>query len=212
MDDHPCLLRQQSNKWMMKMAHSRYSLIDPGSLPAIRCPRCGREAAMEDAAFALDRERAQAAAADPEVTGMWAGKSYRVIRAPDLLPWSEIEHTRKKGETWGICRCRSCGLRAKHRLDWPADAYFTASIRGRTLWAWNRAYVVALRDFVASEKRSIAGLRYELAKYVKRVPAMFLFAKNRSEVVKKLDRLLADGPEPRAVASRPDPCAKPIIR
>jgi hypothetical protein len=212
MDDHPSTRCQQSENRTMKIA-SPYPLYDSSPSVAIRCPRCGREAAMADAYSDLSGERAQTAAADPSVTGMWVAKKYyRVIRAPDLLPWSEIQRARKKGETWGICRCPSCGLRARHRLDWPADAYFTASIRGRTLWAWNREYIVALRDFVASDTRRIAGLRYNVARYVKRVPAMFLFAKHRAEVVKKLDRLLAEGPEPRAVASRPDPRAKPVIR
>ena len=44
------------------------------------------------------------------------------------------------------------------------------------------------------------------------MPKEILFAKNRAEVVKKLDRLLAHGPEPRAVPSRPDPFSKPLVR
>ena len=99
-----------------------------------------------------------------------------------------------------------------HRLDWPADAYYAASIRGRTLWAWTRAHVVALREFVASAGRSTEGLPYGIARYVKRVPAELLSARNRGEVVKKLDRLLADGPEPRAVSSRPDPFTPAPLR
>lgn len=186
-----------------------------GSAIAIRCPRCGAEASLSDAYTRESGERARAAAADPNVTGVWVHSQYFVIHAPRLLSWDEISSHRKLGETWGICRCGTCGHADKHRLDWPADAYYIASIRGRTLWAWTRAHVVALRAFVAREKRdrrALAALPYGIARYVKRVPHEFLFAKNRSEVVKKLDRLLADGPEPRAVASRPDPRARPVIR
>jgi hypothetical protein len=45
-----------------------------------------------------------------------------------------------------------------------------------------------------------------------RVPKEFLAARNRAPLVKKLDRLLAEGPEPRAVASRPDPRALRPLR
>jgi len=182
---------------------------------AIRCPKCGGEAALSEAYGRVNGAAAHAAAADPNVSGVWVHSSYFVVHAPGLLSWDEISSTRKRGETWGICRCGACGHLDKHRLDWPADAYYAASIRGRTLWAWTRAHVAALRKFVASERRDrrqLEGLPYGIARYVKRVPAEILFAKNRAEVVKKLDRLLAHGPEPRAVASRPDPRAQPIIR
>lgn len=182
---------------------------------SIRCPRCGREACLSDAYSRVSGARARALAADPNVTGVWVHSQYFVIHAPHLLSWDEISSHRRLGQVWGICRCGHCGYHAAHQLDWPHDAYYTASIRGRTLWAWTRAHVVALRNFVASERRNrraLDDLPYGVARYVKRVPAGFLFAKNRAEVVKKLDRLLADGPERRAVASRPDPRSQPVIR
>jgi len=182
---------------------------------AIRCPRCGREASLGEAYSRVDGAAARAAAEDPNVTGVWVHSTYIVIHHPRILGWDEISSARKNGETWGICRCGSCGLLAKHPLDWPADAYYTASIRGRTLWAWTRAHVVALRAYVASEKRDrgeLEHLPYGIARYVKRVPAEILLAKHRAEVVKKLDRLLAGGPEPRAVAGRPAPGTPTVIR
>ena len=182
---------------------------------AIRCPKCGGEAALSEAYSRESGQRARDAAADPNVTGVWVHSQYFVIHAPRLLGWDEISAHRKLGQTWGICRCGKCGYQAKHQLDWPADAYYTASIRGRTLWAWTRAHVVALRRYVASERRDraqLADLPYGIARYVKRVPAEILFARNRAEVVNKLDRLLASGPEPRAVASHPHPRARRVIR
>jgi hypothetical protein len=182
---------------------------------SIRCPKCGDEACLSDAYSRASGAQARALAADPNVTGVWVHGQYFVIHAPRLLSWDEISTHRKRGQVWGICRCGACGYHAAHQLQWPTDAYYTASIRGRTLWAWTRDHVVALRNFVASERRhrrELDDLPYGIARYVKRIPAEILFAKNRAEVVKKLDRLLADGPEPRAVASRPDPRSKPVIR
>ncbi|HYH81910.1 MAG TPA: hypothetical protein VEX86_19035 [Longimicrobium sp.] len=200
---------------MIKHIDHLFPMHDVDQAIAIRCPKCGAEAALSDAYSGVNGAAARAFAADPNVTGVWVHSSYFVIHHPRLLSWDEISSIDKRGETWGICRCGSCGYLDKHRLNWPGDAYYVASIRGRTLWAWTRAHVVALRDFVASERRErrrLDRLPYGVARYVKRVPTEILFAKNRAEVVKKLDRLLADGPEPRAVASRPDPHARPIVR
>ncbi|HET7460035.1 MAG TPA: hypothetical protein VFJ82_02260 [Longimicrobium sp.] len=200
---------------MIRHIDTLFPMHGTGRPIAIRCPRCGAEASLADAYTRESGERARAAAADPNVTGVWVHSQYFVIHAPRLLSWDEISTHHERGEVWGICRCGACGHADKHRLSWPADAYYTASIRGRTLWAWTREHVVALRAFVAREKRdrrALDGLPYGIARYVKRVPSEILFARNRAEVLKKLDRLLAGGPEPRAVASRPDPWAKPVIR
>jgi hypothetical protein len=189
--------------------HPMHATLQP---IAIRCPRCRAEAVLEDAYYILSGEQAKLAAANPSITGVWVGRTLVVIRYPALLPWKELSSVRNRGEMWGICRCGSCGHLGKHRLNWPADAFYAASIRGRTLWAWTRSHVVALRDFVASEHRHVAGLPYGTAQWVKRVPKEILFAKNRAEVVKKLDRLLAHGPERRAAPSRPEPNSRPVIR
>lgn len=196
----------------MKIADQLFAMHDTMQAIAIRCPRCGAEAALEDAYHTLSGDKAKLAAANPSITGVWVGRTLVVIRYPALLPWKELSSVRRRGEMWGICRCGACGHLGKHRLSWPADAFYAASIHGRTLWAWTRSHVVALRDFVASEHRHVAGLPYGIARWVKRVPKEILFAKNRAEVVKKLDRLLAHGPEPRAVPSRPDPFSKPLVR
>jgi hypothetical protein len=68
--------------------------------------------------------------------------------------------------------------------------------------------VLALRAYVAAgDRQNVPG-----AKWLSRVPGEFLAARNRALLVKKLDALLANGPEPRAIPVRPDPFARPVIR
>ena len=168
---------------------------------AIRCPRCGREAAFEPPWYALTREEAKAAAADPSLTGVWRGKAYVVIRYPRLLSWGDLVRLRREVRQAGICRCGACGYLNRHLLDWPREAFYAVSLRGRTLWMRSREHAAALRGYVAAEDRqNVPG-----ARWLSRVPKEFLAARNRAPLVKKLDRLLAEGPEPRAVPSRPDP-------
>ena len=168
---------------------------------AIRCPGCGREAAFEPPTYALQREEAKAAAADPALTGAWQGRTYVVLRYPELLSWAEIRRLRREVRPVGICRCGACGYLNRHLLDWPREAWFAVSLRGRTLWMRSREHAAALREYVAAEDRQ----RVPGARWLSRVPKEFLAARNRAPLAKKLDRLLAEGPEPRAVPSRPDP-------
>lgn len=169
---------------------------------AIRCPRCGAEARMEPHSRWLRGEEARAAA-EAGAEGVWDGRSFVVARYPRLISWKHRALRWYNRELWGICRCPACGYLDRHRLCWPADAYWVVSIRGRTLWAWTRAHVTALRDFVASADRSMAGLPQGIARFLRHVPTEFLLAKRRDEVVRKLDRLLARGPEGAAVPARP---------
>jgi hypothetical protein len=125
---------------------------------------------------------------------------YEVLRYPRLVGWKEIR-ARHVVHPVGLCRCGSCGYLNRHVLDWPAEAFYAVSIRGRTLWRWSRKHALALRAYVAATDRA----RVPGARWLSRVPRDFLAARNRDELVKKLDRLLTEGPEPRAVPSRPDP-------
>jgi hypothetical protein len=169
---------------------------------AIRCPRCRREAAFEQPTRVLQGEEAKVAAADPSLTGSWTGRYFVVVRYPELLSWPELRRLRHDVRQLGIARCGGCGYLARHLLEWPAEAYYALSHRGRTLWMYTREHAASLRAYIAS-----AGDRQRVpdARRLARVPKEFLAARNRVTLVKKLDRLLAEGPEPRAVPSRPDP-------
>ena len=175
---------------------------------AIRCPRCGREAAFEPPSYVLLRDEAKAAAADASITGVWRGGAYEVLRYPHLVHWKELVRLRRGLRPVGICRCGACGYLNRHLLDWPREAFYAVSLRGRTLWMRSREHAAALRGYVAAEDRQ----RVPGARWLSRVPKEFLAARNRAPLVKKLDQLLADGPEPRAVPTRPDPCTPRPIR
>jgi len=181
--------------------HRRTAAVTPVAVTAIRCPGCGREAAFEPATILLTGAAAKAAASDRSVTGTWRGGSYEVVRYPRLQGWKDAARRRRGWRPDGICRCGACGYLNRHLLDWPREAFYALSLRGRTLWMGSREHAVALRGYVAAEDRQ----RVPGARWLSRVPKEFLAARNRAPLVKKLDRLLAEGPEPRAVASRPDP-------
>lgn len=168
---------------------------------AIRCPKCGREAAFEPASYILTKGEAKAAAEDASITGVWRGGAYVVLRYPRLIDWKMLMRMRYELPHAGICRCGSCGNLSRHPLDWPRDAWYTVSLRGRTLWMRDREHVLALRGYIAAEERQ----KVPGARWISRVPKEFLAARNRGPLVARIDRLLAEGPEPRAVASRPDP-------
>ncbi|MFL5385740.1 MAG: hypothetical protein ACJ8GN_24765 [Longimicrobiaceae bacterium] len=179
----------------------RRGVLAPFPFLAIRCPRCGKEAAFEPATYVLYGGEAKAAAADASLTGVWRGHAYVVLRYPHLVDWKTLVRLRREVRQVGICRCGACGYLNRHLLDWPREAYFSVSLRGRTLWMRSREHVIALRGYVAAEDRQ----RVPGTRWLSRVPKEFLAARNRAPLVKKLDRLLAEGPEPRAVPSRPDP-------
>jgi hypothetical protein len=182
----------------------------PGTIDAraIRCPRCGREAAFEPATSTHLTDDARKAAADPSLMGVWHGRAYVVLRYPELVSWKDVARYRRDLRPLGVCRCGACGTLKRHLLSWPAQAYHAVSIRGRTLWMYGRDHVLALRAYVAAaDRRKVPG-----ARWLSRVPSEFLAARNRSLLVKKLDALLAGGPEPRAIPVRPDPFARPVIR
>lgn len=83
----------------------------------------------------------------------------------------------------------ACGVRRKHGLAWPHDAYFQLEHRREVLWAFHREHAGLLREYVAGTDRTPRRSRYSTL--MRRVPTSFLTAKAREAVVKKLDRLLS---------------------
>lgn len=81
-----------------------------------------------------------------------------------------------------------CGVRSKHTLDWPSDAYFQLEHRLEVLWAFHREHAAMLREHIAGTDRTPRRSRYGVL--MRRIPSTFLEAKARTTVVKKLDRLL----------------------
>ncbi|WP_300526922.1 hypothetical protein [Maricaulis sp.] len=137
---------------------------------SIRCPACGLEARFETGhSHALPVRR--------------AGKRHFEAGAPD---WS------------GEVRCLSCTKMGRHELSWPEDSYYAIEHGGQTLWALDREMMVLIRRFVAAgaDRSRVQG---ENRRILSRIPALFLDAKSRDEVVRKIDKVLGLD---RAVARR----------
>ena len=92
----------------------------------------------------------------------------------------------------GTILCPSCHLKKKGELRWPKQAFYQCDIRGRKLWAWNRAHTVALRDFVITPHRMNPAYERPIQSFLKTVPTHFLSARCRKLVLKRLERLLRD--------------------
>ena len=169
----------------------------------IRCPRCDGPAVFRFAVAAyVDSkvERAEVAdhsAYDLETTVQWANNRRSVaVYYPDLdlsktLSFEGAGLARyyfREFADRGMCLCRSCGHRDRHRLRWPEEAVYSCQVRGKTLWAWTREHTVVLRDYIASTVRDRPKFRHRF--FLMRVPSHFLSAKHRDEATRKLDRLL----------------------
>lgn len=173
---------------------------------AVRCPDCGAEAVFEFAESVLIRGRA-------DVLYFKTSKDFGVqeicshgwtklavywhrlgtpLSAIDDLPegyhpgmWEHSEHFVRQGPgDLGTVVCAHCGLRRRHVLEWPQDAFFQIEHRGHVLWAFERSSMVALVDFVASTDRQ--NPRRPWSGFLMKVPSHFLVAKAREPVLKKL--------------------------
>ncbi|MEO1788771.1 MAG: hypothetical protein AAFR34_03625 [Pseudomonadota bacterium] len=91
----------------------------------------------------------------------------------------------------GAITCNACGLRRKHQLKWPADAFFQIAFRGHVLWAFDRSTMLSLIDYVEATDRKPVRRRGRQA-FLMKVPTHFLVAKARDRVARKLRNRLAE--------------------
>jgi hypothetical protein len=130
---------------------------------AIVCPACGGEAVF-----------------DPGHGGplptMRAGKNHYDPGIPD---WS------------GDLNCPACGMAGRHELNWPSEAYFTVDHGGQTLWALDHEMMVEFRAFIAAgaERKTLREASPHW-RHLMRIPSVFLTAKAREPMLKKIDRVL----------------------
>jgi len=89
----------------------------------------------------------------------------------------------------GSVFCKTCLLKCKHVINWPDEAFFQISYKGRSCWAYDLESATALRDYVKSK------IRPKFTKHwhslFERIPRLFMSEKARPEVVKQLERILA---------------------
>jgi hypothetical protein len=160
---------------------------------AVICPRCSKEASFQPP-FEFYRE-------DESVQGKLIRWNNSLVkeRFASVFPWADADnpfkslfwgtHKRSYSEypIWGVLSCGSCTLLRKHRLNWPSDAYYAATVKGEVLWAWDRATFVDIESHIASVVR--AKRSHILLKYL---PRHFLIGKNRSSVVKAVREKLSN--------------------
>lgn len=176
----------------------RYKQILPMLPCAIHCPKCRSEACLDEPFEFLKGNAAKVALSDPSRKGVKMGGGFMVEKYPNEFPWHASENLRAQArlyrnipEVWGVCTCGTCGYRQKRRLHWPEEAYYKTEIRGEVLWAWTREQAEALRLHIAAKDRKLPrAARGGHFWFLRHIPKHFLEVKNRTEALKKLDRLL----------------------
>jgi hypothetical protein len=89
----------------------------------------------------------------------------------------------------GTIVCPTCGLRRKHWLDWPGDAWYQAAHRGQVVWAFDRESARVLRDFIATHEGERGTDRWR--RFLRRhVPKESLNDRTRASLTRRLDQLL----------------------
>jgi len=103
--------------------------------------------------------------------------------------WANKEyHQPNRSLYLGAVICGRCGIRRKHSLKWPEEAYFQIAYRGKILWAFNRESTVELIQYIGSIDRDRSAYKYK--PFLLKLPSEFLAASARDEIVKRLsDRL-----------------------
>jgi uncharacterized C2H2 Zn-finger protein len=105
-----------------------------------------------------------------------------------------------------LTQCENCGVRKYYRCNntaynvfyenknLPADLYFNLplwfriDIKGETLWAYNRAHLCDIQEYVSAKLRERQILGFTTM--VEKLPLFIISAKNRAIVLRKINTLL----------------------
>lgn len=151
----------------------------------IRCPVCGGPAEFRFA-FTLLGERQysefQTKMWPWAETARWGGW-YVIQHDPALYRWKPPPQGYERNND-GIRMCAVCVGRAKHRLDWPTDAFYRFELREGLLWAWTFDHASALADFIESKERDPGQHGYFL--FLRHIPKEFLDRRCRDRVVREI--------------------------
>lgn len=88
----------------------------------------------------------------------------------------------------GAVQCGACGAVGVHDLDWPRDAFYQWAIGGKLLWAMTRDHALAIREFIASERRIPSG---DFAPLLKQIPRALLKPALREAILQQIDASVA---------------------
>ena len=154
---------------------------------AVACPACGSCAVFTAPFQILEGEQAQLAAADPRIRGHDYQGRYVVERFPDLFGWNDPEnriiHFRGPPAVWGVVSCGHCPYCKKHRLSWPADAFYRIELPFGPLWARDRRELLLMRE-------CFCGATDKYRVFTNRLPQAFFLERNRDLVRRGIDELL----------------------
>lgn len=164
----------------------------------LRCPACGGCAQFEEPFEFFAREAPVGETRPKHAWGGWVV----VERFPTQFTWrapatsGQFLRTgggdgRRRGYPvleHGLLRCGACHAQARHRLDWPADAFWDWEIRGQRLWAWDRDHALAILAYVERKLRPV-----RRSPRMRNVPSFFFGAGVRAEVARAIRRRLGDG-------------------
>jgi len=88
----------------------------------------------------------------------------------------------------GAFSCGACYKRGEHTLNWPEDAYYSISYKGKVLWAFNYESALDLLNYIKSTDRQRT--KYKWGHFLLYIPTVFKTKKARSVIVKRLSKLL----------------------
>ncbi len=118
---------------------------------------------------------------------------------PSLWARRQCVRPRRRGRLLGTLYAADAAPPRRHIVQWPEDAWFQVTLKGRTLWAYDRASALELYDFLASsdrhkkiyfEAKSKGPQPWAHNPFLNRIPGVFLTAKARPDLVRKLGKLL----------------------
>ncbi len=94
---------------------------------SVKCPNCGIEARCSNAPLCKETHDG------------------------NHIRWERLN---KPGIFKGDISCLKCGIQSSRLIEWPIDAFWTFSVKGKTLWAWNLEHTKVLLDFLNSKERN----------------------------------------------------------
>jgi len=174
----------------------------------VRCPRCGGRARVirgPDFKGRVTCEGCGYSRGPAEQTELWAGPVRTWAMRPCRLCGRGLRRayprqTQRPDRRSVRLRCTGCGAESDAPLRWspipPGDPHDGLSglplwlqtpCRGHVLWAFSPAHLEWLRGYVGAELRE--RVPHVNASAASRLPTWIKLARNRSEVLRCLDRL-----------------------
>ena len=163
----------------------------------VTCRRCDSIATFSSAfVYVSSEDNSKLPMLHPNARRIQWGSNFLEERFPNEFPWKDPDNPFTSSSksfvrnVAGVSQCISCCARSKQILDWPHDAYFKVTTRAGELWAWNRAFLVAARNYIQSVDRDLSGHGCGMLLYLRAIPKEFLLVAYRENVLRRIDRIL----------------------